>query len=191
MTVLPKNFTFKISPVFSYGKYNRSTFNNSGIEELDPVSNKSTENIYNLQYDAFLQKNFGKHFVYLDVKGIHSWSDIDYSGSSDTHSRMNDNFLGLELCYGFKIDKLSLTADAGCSFQGAETDGISRNDIYPFAHLRVKYDIRNNSYLSLWLQYATYKASLQTTQTSVIQQNNFMYITGNPNIKITDSRMDP
>ena len=176
---LPKRFSFDISPRFNYTHSNDylsySTSNSSEI-----IRN-ARENAYNYRVDTYLRKHIGqKHTAMLGINGGDHINRLRYSGTNNYYDSFHNSFAAGSLCYNFQTQKISLYADAGVCWEESDINGEKYNDIYPFIHLNFRLSPNAKNAFSAYFQYATNSPGIAEKASDILQENEFMYITGNP-----------
>ena len=179
---LPNQFSIDISPRFNYMHSNDYlTYSTSTTPEI--VRN-ARENAYNYRVDAYLQKRIGqKHTAMLGVNGGDNINRLRYSGTNSYYDRFHNAFAAGMLCYNFQTQKISLYADAGVCWEGSDINGEKYNDTYPFTHINLRFSPNSKNAFSAYFQYATNSPGINQKASDILQENEYMYITGNPLLK--------
>lgn len=179
---LPNQFSIDISPRFNYMHSNDYlTYSTSSTPEI--VRN-ARENAYNYRVDAYLQKRIGqKHTAMLGVNGGDNINRLRYSGTNSYYDRFHNAFAAGMLCYNFQTQKISLYADAGVCWEGSDINGEKYNDTYPFTHINLRFSPNSKNAFSAYFQYATNSPGINQKASDILQENEYMYITGNPLLK--------
>ena len=179
---LPKQFSIDISPRFNYTHSNDNlSYSTSNSPEI--VRN-ARENAYNYRVDAYLQKRIGqKHTAMLGVNGGDNINRLRYSGTNSYYDRFHNAFAAGMLCYNFQTQKISLYADAGVCWEGSDINGEKYNDTYPFTHINLRFSPNSKNAFSAYFQYATNSPGINQKASDILQENEYMYITGNPLLK--------
>ncbi len=179
---LPKQFSLDISPRFTYTHSNDYfSYTTSNSPE---ISRNAREDAYNYRVDAYLRKNIGqKHTVMLGGNGGDNINRLRYSGTNDYYDRFHNAFAAGMLCYNFQTQKISLYADAGFCWEGSDINGQKYNDTYPFTHINLRFSPNAKNAFSAYFQYATSSPAINQKTADILQDNEYMYITGNPLLK--------
>ena len=176
---LPNQFSINISPRFNY-MHNNDYWSYSTSNTSEIIRN-ARENAYNYRIDASLQKRIGqKHTVMLGINGGDHINRLSYSGSNRYYDRFHNAFAAGMLCYNFQIKKISLYADAGLCWEQSDINGIRNNDKYPFLHLNFRYSPNFRNAFSSYFQFATNSPDINQKASDVLQDNEYMFVTGNP-----------
>lgn len=180
--ILPKQFSMEFSPSFNY---------THSVDNLRYSTSKSPqiirmahENAFNYKINAYVRKNIGaKHTVVFGISGGDNINKLNYSGSSIYHDRFNNPFVSGKLGYNFHTQHLNFYVDAGGGWEGNDINGHEYNCVYPLVNLSFRYSPNVKHSLSGSLQYTTGKPGLTQKSSDILQENEYMYITGNPHLK--------
>ena len=179
---LPNQFSIDISPRFNYTHSNDNlSYSTSNSPE---IIRNARENAYNYRVDAYLQKRIGqKHTAMLGVNGGDNINRLRYSGTNSYYDRFHNAFAAGMLCYNFQTQKISIYADAGVCWEGSDINGEKYNDTYPFTHINLRFSPDSKNLFSAYFQYATNSPSINQKASDILQENEYMYISGNPLLK--------
>ena len=179
---LPNQFSIDISPRFNYTHSNDNlSYSTSNSPE---IIRNARENAYNYRVDAYLQKRIGqKHTAMLGVNGGDNINRLCYSGTNSYYDRFHNAFAAGILCYNFQTQKISIYADAGVCWEGSDINGEKYNDTYPFTHINLRFSPNSKNVFSAYFQYATNSPSINQKASDILQENEYMYISGNPLLK--------
>ena len=176
---LPNQFSIDISPRFNYKHSNDYlTYSTSTTPEI--VRN-ARENAYNYRVDAYLQKRIGqKHTAMLGVNGGDNINRLRYSGTNSYYDRFHNAFVAGLLGYQLASREVRLYADAGVYWSQSDINGVVYTDTYPFVHLNLRYSPNSKNAFSVFLQYANATPGISQKSPDVLQDNEYMFVTGNP-----------
>lgn len=176
---LPNQFSIDISPRFNYMHSNDYlTYSTSSTPEI--VRN-ARENAYNYRVDAYLQKRIGqKHTAMLGVNGGDNINRLRYSGTNSYYDRFHNAFVAGLLGYQLASREVRLYADAGVYWSQSDINGVVYTDTYPFVHLNLRYSPNSKNAFSVFLQYANATPGISQKSPDVLQDNEYMFVTGNP-----------
>ena len=176
---LPKQFSIDISPRFNY-MHNNDYLAYSTSNSPEIVRN-ARENAYNYRVDAYLQKRIGqKHTVMLGINGGDNINRLRYSGTNSYYDRFHNAFVAGLLGYQLAYNKVSLYTDIGVYWSQSDINGIVYTDSYPFVHLNLRYSANSKNAFSVFLQYANATPGINQKSPDVLQDNEYMFVTGNP-----------
>ncbi len=178
---LPNNLSFDITPIFNYTHTNAlmmySTDNTS-------ILRRARENAYNFRIDGYLRKSIGqKHSLMIGANGGQWRNNLHYSGTSSYSDEFSNSFAAVLAGYNFQTQKVVINLNAGFSWENSDINGLKKDDWYPFSHINVRYSINNKNMLSAYFQYATNTAGITQKASDILQENELLYISGNPYLK--------
>ena len=176
---LPNQFSIDISPRFNYTHSNDNlSYSTSNSPE---IIRNARENAYNYRVDAYLQKRIGqKHTAMLGVNGGDNINRLRYSGTNSYYDRFHNAFVAGLLGYQLASRKMRLYADAGVYWSQSDINGVVYTDTYPFLHLNLRYSPNSKNAISAFLQYANATPGISQKSPDVLQDNEYMFVTGNP-----------
>ncbi len=184
---LPKQWSFTADPSFTYT--NNNTYSNYTTTQPDAsaIVNNAHENGYYPQIRTNTVKKFNdQHAAKLLVNYGAYINHVNYSGDTEYYTSFSNNFVNGALGYTFKGEKVNVDADAGMCWEFLRTNGLKYDDHYPFAHVSATYSPNDKQRLSFWFQYATNSPDVDERSPNIIQNNEYLYYTGNP--LLTNSR---
>lgn len=176
---LPKQFSLDISPRFNY--MHNNDYLAYSISVSPEIVRNARENAYNYRVDAYLQKRIGqKHTAMLGINGGDNINRLRYSGTNSYYDRFHNAFAAGLLGYQLASEKVRLYADAGVHWSQSDINGVVYTDIYPFVHLNLRYSPNSKNAFSAFLQYANASPGISQKSPDVLQDNEYMFVTGNP-----------
>lgn len=181
---LPKSFSVDITPTFKYTHTNdRLTY----IADIDqPIIRNANEDAYNFRIDAYARKQVGKkHSFMLGIDGGQWTNNLKYRGTNQYNDKFTNGFAAGTLGYNYSTSKLSLSSDFGVCWERTDINGEYMPDLYPFIHFNVQYSLSRKHIVSTFFQYATNSPTVSMKADDILQDNEFLYITGNPMLKDT------
>lgn len=176
---LPNQFSIDISPRFNYMHSNDylKYFTTNSPE----IVRNAREDAYNYRVDAYLQKRIGqKHTAMLGVNGGDNINRLCYSGTNNYYDRFHNAFVAGLLGYQLASKKVRLYADAGVYWSQSDINGVVYTDTYPFVHLNVRYSPNSKNAFSAFLQCANATPGVNQKSPDILQDNEYMFVTGNP-----------
>lgn len=176
---LPKGFSIDFSPSFNYSHGNDYT--DYSASNQPAIYRHAKENAYNYRLNLYIRKSFGqKHSVMLGVNGGDNINRLDYTGDNGYKDKFHNAFAGAMAGYNFQTQKISVNLDAGIGWENSDINGKKDSDTYPFTHINVRYVPNQKNSFSAYFQYATNSPGISQKTTDVLQENEVMYMTGNP-----------
>ncbi|MDE6369196.1 MAG: hypothetical protein K2K94_08150 [Muribaculaceae bacterium] len=179
---LTNNYSIDFSPTFNFthtnDKLSYNTANNQSI------SRNANENAYFYQLKVNGRKRFGaNHSVLLGLDGAESRNSLKYSGSSQYSDAFSNSFASGKLGYNYKGSKFSINTDFGVTWEYSDINGKTLNTVYPFTHIMLQYSPNQKNYFSGYFQVASDSPTISDKASDILQDNEFLYITGNPAVK--------
>ncbi len=145
------------------------------------IVRNARESAYNYRVDAYLQKRIGqKHTAMLGVNGGDNINRLRYSGTNSYYDRFHNAFVAGLLGYQLASREVRLYADAGVYWSQSDINGVVYTDTYPFVHLNLRYSPNSKNAFSVFLQYANATPGISQKSPDVLQDNEYMFVTGNP-----------
>ena len=179
---LPRQFSIDISPSFNHTHSN--DYLSYSASNSTEIVRHARENAYDYRVNAYLQKRIGqKHTAMFGVNGGDNINRLRYSGTSDYYDRFHNAFAAGMLCYNFQTQRISLYADAGFCWEGSDINGQKYDDAYPFTHINLRFSPNSENAFSAYFQYATNSPGIDQKASDILQDNEYMYVTGNPLLK--------
>lgn len=179
---MPKNFVIDVTPQFHYSHINDIfTYHASGYSE---ILRHARENAYFYRADAYLRKTINqKHSLFVGVNGGDMINRLRYTGNAEYTDKFHLAFASGILGYNYRTSKISLNMDAGVCWEGSDINGKKYNDVYPWTHINLQYSFSKKHLLAAYFQFATDSPGISHKASDVLQDNEFLYITGNPYVK--------
>lgn len=179
--VLPNNFTINATPQFSY------THNNNLLTYCtslaNPIVRNARENAYNYRFNAYSSKKLGQsHTLSLSLLGGGNINRLNYTGNAEYNDRFQMLFAGGQFCYRYQTQKINLYADAGMMGEESDINGLRITDRYPFFHASMRYTPNTKNAISSYFQYANNTPGIDWKASDLLQENEYMYVTGNPEL---------
>ncbi len=165
------------------GEFNRNRTSSLYSTSENSIANGAYERGCFFKNVLQLNKNLSEKagvFTNLVFGGGHTL--IDYSGSSDARNRFTPLFGGATLGAMLSTEKISGSIDGGYVVESSTINGSTVRDAYPFTHVNLQYAANEKNSVGLWFQYAAMSADAAMKNPNVIQENELMYISGNPDL---------
>lgn len=176
---MPKQFSVDISPRLNYTHSNDHL--SYSTSESPEITRNARENAYNYRVDAYLEKRIGqKHTAMLGVNGGDNINRLRYSGTNSYYDRFHNAFVAGLLGYQLASNNVSLYADFGVYWSKSDINGLVYNDIYPFVHVNLRYTPNYKNSFAVFLQYANATPGINQKTPDILQDNEYMFVTGNP-----------
>ena len=180
--VLPKNFSINATPGFHYS-HNKNYLNYFSTQE-ESIVRDAKENAYQFDIDAYVNKQFGQnHIVMAGVKAWDLINRLHYSGNVDYKDRYSVFGIGGEVAYAFQTQHTNLYTSVGILRQESDINGIKNIETNPIVHLQFQYSPNSQNSFSVSSQLVNNTPEIDLKSSDVLQENEFLYITGNPELK--------
>lgn len=177
--VMPKGYSLDVTPTFNYthtdDRFLYSTADNHSI-----VRN-ADEDAFNFRINANAIKSIGrKHSLIAGVNGGQWSNNLKYKGTNQYSDKFRLSFAAGIVGYNYNSSKISLRSDLGVCWEGSDINGKTQNDVYPWTHINVQYSPTGKHLFSSYFQYATRSPNISQKASDILQDNEYLYITGNP-----------
>lgn len=179
---LPNNYSIDFTPIFNFTHTNdRLSYNTAANQS---ITRNANENAYFYRLKANGRKRFGAHHsVLFGLDCGESRNSLTYSGSSQYSDVFSNSFVTGRLGYNYNGSKFSMNADLGLSWEYSDINGKTLNTVYPFTHIMLQYSPNQKNYFSGYFQVASDSPTISDKASDILQDNEFLYITGNPAVK--------
>lgn len=176
---LPHKISLDISPRLNYTHSNDYlSYSTSNYPE---IIRNAREDAYNYRVDAYLQKRIGqKHTAMLGINGGDNINRLSYSGTNSYYDRFHNAFVAGLFGYQLTSKNVRLYADAGVYWSQSDINSLVYTDTYPFVHVNLKYSPNSKNSFTIFLQYANATPGINQKAPDILQDNEFMYVSGNP-----------
>lgn len=179
---LPKGFSFDMSPVFNYTHTNAVT--DYRTSNSTAILRQAREDAYNFRVDGYMRKRVGqKHSFMAGINGGEWRNDLHYTGSAMYNDKFSNAFAAGLVGYNYQTQKIAVNVDAGIAWEKSDINGLKNDDSYPFTHVNVRYSLNSKNMFSAYFQYASSTPGITEKASDILQENELMYISGNPNLK--------
>lgn len=184
--VLPRNFHLSVTPGINYGHTNYSYLYQSSLPGSSCIENISKEDVWQFRGSATLFKKIADNQSAFFRAWFGSTSnDVNYSGTSPYNNEFSDIYAGAALGYNFSNDKWTVKADAALQWEKNQINDQSVAEVYPLLNLSAGFSpSQKHSFRTYFHFGANYPGASEKTP-NVLQQNELMYYTGNPNIGLS------
>lgn len=179
---LPRDFSIDITPTFSYSHTNDNmTYKTTGGEG---IVRRAAEDSYNFRINGYGRKLMGgKHSLVFGANGGQWSNNLHYRGTEQYNDRFRLSFAAGLIGYNFRNKKISLNTDMGLCWEGSYINGETINDVYPWTHINLQYSPTRKNVIASYFQYASNSPTISQKASDILQDNEYMYITGNPYVE--------
>ncbi len=181
--LIGSNASFDITPSFLHTHRNNvSSYKSTLIS--NPIYNHITENAYNWTIQATGRLLIGKKSqLSLFLAGGQNINRLTYLGTNNTNASYSNSFMAGNLRFRYQIQKFSITSTLGFGLDHNSLNGITTTDIHPNAAFNAWFSINKRSHISAYLSYQTTTPDISMKSNDIVQSNEYLYLTGNPNLK--------
>lgn len=181
--LIGSNASFDISPNFRHTHRNNTSYYESTLMQSS-VLNYITENTYNWGLQAtgrmvFTEKNQLSLFVGVGQNIF----KLNYKGSNNARDSYSNSYLAADVRYRYQTQNVSVTTFVGFSIEHNSMNNITTNDASPRAGVNFWLSLNKKSQLSGYLSYKTTTPDISMKANDIVQSNEYMYLTANPNLK--------
>ncbi len=181
---MPRQWSFDAKPMFNYSHNSQYSDYRSNVDGTTNIVNNAKENAYNARLTLSLSKIVNKkHTFTFTLDGGLNRNEITYTGSTPYRSHLNDLFYALQLRYRLNLSKLTINTDAGLATEHISSKVKSYTDAYPFVHVFATYRLNKKNAFDCYIQFASNTPSNDMISPNVVQSNELLYISGNPDIR--------
>ncbi|MDE6380612.1 MAG: carboxypeptidase-like regulatory domain-containing protein [Muribaculaceae bacterium] len=182
--VLPKDFSISLTPEFTY-----SHIDDSYVYEVDDsavADRTAKEDAYKCALDLYADKSFGgRNSIGAFFWGEATINRLHYSGDVSYDDRFFRMYHSYGARYSFNGNPWYISADAGLSGRISEINGKRISEIGSFSHINLSYVMNRKQGVSLYFCHASGAPTVSMKSTDVLRSNEYLYITGNPDLKTT------
>lgn len=178
-----KNMSFDINPSFNHTHRNNiSSYNSSMMSS--PITNYITENTYCWGIQAtsrLLVKQ--KHQLILSFSGSRNIYKLTYRGNNNADDAYYDNYIGSLLKYRFQSRRYSFSTYVELGYSHNSMNDTITCELSPAAGVNATISINRRNQISGSFSFGSWSPSISLKANDIVQSNEFMYLTGNPNLK--------
>lgn len=184
--ILPHKFQFSVSSGFNYGHTNYSYNYQTSLPGSSCIVNSSKEDVLQFRGSAVLYKKItGNQSAFLRAWFGTTSNKVSYFGTSPYDNEFSDTYAGAALGYNFSSHKWNLRADAALQWEKNKINELSIAEVYPLLNLSAGFSPTEKHSFRTYFHYgANYPGASEKTP-NVLQQNELMYYTGNPDLGLS------
>ena len=181
--VLGSNASFDITPTFRHTHRNNISSYESTLLNV-PILNHITENSYNWSLQANGLIGIGqKSQLSVFITGGQNINNLTYQGSNNIYDSYSNSFAVGELRFRFQTRKISFLTFLGVGYDNNSINGTNTNDAFPRFGANAWLSLNKKGQLSVNISYQTTTPDISMKANDVVQSNEYMYLTANPNLK--------
>lgn len=157
----------------------------STIKGFDSIVTDANELVSVFDLNAAAKKQFSdKHSVLLKAMFKYYNNKIEYTGSSVSDTRQFETTSRIGVAYELNLPiNLMLHIEAGTNWQKSKNSDVKHCLLTPYATLFASYAPASAHQFNLSLNYLSLILPEYMKTSTVLQSNELMFITGNPNLK--------
>lgn len=179
---LPKEYSLDVTPTLNYTHTDDRFLYTT--DDFHPVIRNADEDACYLRINANARKSIGRsHSIFAGINGGRWSNNLNYSGTNQYSDRFSLGFAAGLIGYNYHSSKISLNADLGVCWEGSDINKQTLNDVYPWTHINVQYSLSEKHLFSTYFQYASNSPTISQKASDILQDNEYLYITGNPFLK--------
>lgn len=183
---LPHDFTMSVVPMLGYQNMHVNSYYSTSFAPSAPIVNDSKEDMVEGSATVVLRRKIAtKHSVSFRGKGIFTDDRVSYFGSSPYLNEFHYYHASGCLEYAYAYGKWNVKVDGGVAGEWNDINGHKVNDVYPFAHLNASYSPNEKNSINIYSQYAATSVGISYRSPNIEQSNEYLYITGDPNLKVS------
>ncbi|MBD5170803.1 MAG: hypothetical protein HDT07_02190 [Bacteroidales bacterium] len=180
--VFPKNYSLDVTPTFNYTHTDDRFLYD--VDENRSIVRNAEEDAFIFRTDANARKTFGqKHSLTAGINGGQIKNNLQYSGTNNYKDKFRLSFVAGQIGYNYHTAKISLITDFGACWEGSNINGKIQTDLYPYTHIYFQFTPTNKHRFSSYFQYANNSPTISQKASDILQDNEYLFITGNPFIK--------
>ena len=181
--VVGDKIAYDINPMFNHTHRNNVSSYNSTIIS-SPINNYITENAYEWAIQATGRMVFKqKHQLFLLLGGGQNIYNLNYSGNTNAEDDYCVSNAGGKLTYRFQARRYFLSTYLGLVYNHNSINNVINNEYSPRIGVDGVIPIAKKSQLQGSVYYQSFTPSIDLKANDIVQSNEFMYLTGNPNLR--------
>lgn len=177
---LSAGWALNIAPDVSYSHY----YDNLSylVTKQSPIIRQTSEDATDVSIDGNVEKTFSSnHVLTFGLSYGISHNTVDYRDYNHTETIRYQSSEGYS-AYTFSKNGITTSIEGGLEWNRSKTGSESLNSISPFVSLDFRYNASQKSMLSANVQYKTVPPNSSLRTSTILQDNELMYISGNPSL---------
>lgn len=184
--VLPNDFQLSVTPKASYGSTDYTYSYSASTPESIDIDNTSKEHYSNLSGGASLYKRFSdKHSAFANTYGGTNHNEVRYSGTSPYSNDFSDSFAGIRAGYSFNNRKWRFDSNLAMQWERNCINDDAVSEIYPLVNVSGSFSPSTHHSLQAFFHYGANYPGESVKSPNVLQDNELMYKTGNPDLSFS------
>lgn len=154
------------------------------VEGEESIITKAKDNGLTGRMNIQLNKTiFNTHTIDINGYLVYNYDKVKYSGTSNSSETFRQGMFGAIVGYTIMNSKFYGRLEGGVVGEWNKINSTQINDIFPLINLNSQYAFNSHNSLDFTMMYATNSASQADKSPNVLQENEFLYKTGNPRLK--------
>ncbi len=180
MFTLPKEISLSLRPTASYGRYRRDySFVSSG----NSVTNHATDDAWQYNLSATMQKQFGNQSLGLSLSGGGNGNRMNYAGTNPAKVNTRFNFADVQLVGNLRFGKLWMQGNAGGSYSRTSINSLSKTEFYPRYFVAAGYNINDKNRISLASELSHWTIPMNEQGPNTVMLNQIDALRGGTDLK--------
>ncbi len=183
---LPHDFELSLRPGANYGHTDYSYCYSTSLPGNESIENTSRENYYRMSGGVALYKGFSqKHGVTANLYGGTNRNEVRYTGSSPYDNDFSDSYAGVQAGYNYNNNRWRFNTNVAIQWERNGINGNHVSEIYPLINLSGSYSPSGHHSLQAFFHYGANYPGESVKTPNVLQDNELMYKTGNPDLSLS------
>lgn len=183
---LKNAMTLQLSPEAAYAHYtNDYAYTATGTD----IRNNVTDNAYNYQLSAMLQKQLGHQALSLRVYGRGEGNRMKYRGTNTADISADQYSAGATLSGNLSFGRFWMSANAGGYMVHTRLNDASRTEVNPSYFIAAGYNINEKNRVSVSSELSFWTIPLSEQGPNMVIQNQIEALQGNPDLKTSRFNM--
>lgn len=184
--MLPGDFQLSLNPGANYGHTDYTYSYTASLPGGEVIDNTSRENYYRISGGASLYKGFaGRHSATANLYGGTDRNEVLYSGTSPYENSFSDSYAGARIGYVMHDRMWRFDTNVALQWERNCINGKSVSELYPLINISGSYSPSDHHSLQAFFHYGANYPGESVKSPNVLQYNEFMYITGNPDLSLS------
>ncbi len=183
---LPNDFQLSLSPRVNYGHTDYTYRYATSMPESELIENTSKENYYQISGGVALYKGLSqRHGLSANVYAGTNVNEVTYTGSATYENDFADSFAGVRIGHHFNNRVWRFTSNVALQW---ERNGINNDysaEVYPLINVSGSYSPSTRHSLQAFFHYGANYPGESVKTPNILQDNELMYKTGNPDLKLS------
>lgn len=183
--ILPRNYHLSIAPGINYSNTDYSYIYQTSTGN-DDILNGSKENVWQFRGSTTLYKVISeRQNAFFRAWYGSTSNDVSYFGTSPYDNAFSDTYAGAALGYNFSNNKWNINTDVALQWERNKINDYSISEVYPLINVSAAFSPSKNHSLRAYFHFgANYPGASEKTP-NILQQNELMYYTGNPDLGLS------